>query len=108
MRYGAGVLEQRFDEIKKLDWKTRKLLTMHKGLPAKSDVDRLYVSRKEGGRGLVSCESTIESEENNPGCYLKNSNKNLLQGVKHVRILKFREREREGERVFQRKTLKNS
>ena len=108
MRYGAGVLEQRFDEIKKLDWKTRKLLTMHKGLPAKSDVDRLYISRKEGGRGLVSCESTIESEENNPGCYLKNSNKNLLQGVKHVRILKFREREREGERVFQRKTLKNS
>ena len=43
----------------------------------------------------MSCESTIESEENNPGCYLKNSNKNLLQGVKHVRILKFRERGRE-------------
>ena len=52
---------------KELDRKTRNLLTMHKELYPKSDVDRLYVSRKEGGRGLVSCESTIKSEENNLG-----------------------------------------
>ena len=65
MRYGAGVLEWRFDELKELDRKTRKLLTIHKGLHPKTDVDRLYVSRKEGGRGLMSCESTIRSEENN-------------------------------------------
>ena len=38
---------------------------MHIGLHPKSDIDRLYNSRKEGGRGLVSCESTIGSEENN-------------------------------------------
>ena len=65
MRYGAGVLEWRFDELKELDRKTRKLLTIHKGLHPKTDVDRLYVSRKEGGRGLMSCESTIGSDENN-------------------------------------------
>ena len=52
---------------KELDRKTRNLFTMHKELHPKSDVDRLYVSRKEGGRGLVSCESTIKSEENNLG-----------------------------------------
>ena len=91
MRYGAGVLEWSFDELKELDRKTRKLLTMYKGLHLKSDIDRLYVSRKEGGRGLVSCESTIRSEENNIGWYLKNSNGNLLQGVKQVRVLKFKE-----------------
>ena len=56
-----------FDELKELDRKTRKLLTMHKGLHPKSDVNRLYVSRKEGGRGLVSCESTIRGEVNNLG-----------------------------------------
>ena len=39
----------------------------------------------------MSCESIIESEENNLGWYLKNSNENLLQGVKHVGILKFKE-----------------
>ena len=52
---------------------------MHKGLHPKSYVGRLYVSRKDGRRGLMSCESTIKSEEN------------LLQGVKHVGILKFNE-----------------
>ena len=59
---------------------------MHKGLHPKSDVDRLYLSRKEEGRGLMNWESTIRSEENNLGCYLKNSNENLLQGVKYVAI----------------------
>ena len=39
---------------------------------------------------MVICESAIKSEENNLGWYLINSNENLLQGVQHVRILKFR------------------
>ena len=47
------------------DRKTWKLLTMNKGLQAKSDVVTLYVSRKEGGRGLMSCDRTTRSEENN-------------------------------------------
>ena len=71
MRYGVGVLEWRFYKLKELDKKTRKFLTMHKGLHRKSDVDKLYLSRKEGGRGLVSCESTIRSEEYNLGCTLE-------------------------------------
>ena len=50
MRYGAGVLEWRFDELRQLERKTRNLFTMHNGLHAKSDADRRYVSRKEGGR----------------------------------------------------------
>ena len=41
MRCGAGVLERRLDEPKELDRKTRKLLTMHKGLHPNSDVDGL-------------------------------------------------------------------
>ena len=65
IRYGAGALEWKFDELKESDRKTWKLLTVHKGLHQKNDVDKLYVSTKEGGRGLVSCESTIRSEENN-------------------------------------------
>ena len=39
----------------------------------------------------MSCESTIRSEGNNLGVYLKNSNEHLLQGPKHVVILRFRE-----------------
>ena len=91
MRYGAGVLEWRFDKLKELDRKTRKLLTRHKVLYPKSDVDGLYVSRKEGGRGLVSCESATGSGENNLGWYLKSLNESLFQGVKHLRILNLRD-----------------
>lgn len=54
-------------KVRELDWKTQKLLIMHKELHPKSNVDRFYVSRKKGGRGLKSCESTIKSEENNLG-----------------------------------------
>ena len=68
------MLEWRFDELKDLDKKHKKLLTMHKGLHSKNDADRLYVSREEGERGLVSCENTLRSEENNLGWCLKNSN----------------------------------
>ena len=67
MRYGAGVLEWRVDKLEKLDKKTQKFLTMQKGLLPKWDVGRLCIRRKEGCRGLMSCGSTVRSEENNIG-----------------------------------------
>ena len=44
-----------------MDQRTRKLMTMHKALHARDGVDRLYVSRKEGGRGLASIEDSIDA-----------------------------------------------
>ena len=32
---------------------------MHKGSHPKSNVDNLYISRKEGGRGLLNVEDTV-------------------------------------------------
>ena len=34
---------------------------MHKALHPSDDVDRLYVSRKEGGRGLASIEDSVDT-----------------------------------------------
>ena len=34
---------------------------MHKALHSRDDVDRLYVSRKEGGRGLASIEDSVDT-----------------------------------------------
>ena len=34
---------------------------MHKALHPRDDVDRLYVSRKEGGRGLASIEDSVDA-----------------------------------------------
>ena len=36
-------------------------MTMHKALHPRDDVDRLYVSRKEGGRGLASSEDSVDA-----------------------------------------------
>ena len=44
-----------------MDQTTKKLITMHKALHPIADVDRLYVSRKEGGKGrttIQDCECT--------------------------------------------------
>ena len=44
-----------------MDQRTRKLMTMHKALHPRDGVDRRYVSRKEGGRGLASIEDSVDA-----------------------------------------------
>ena len=43
-----------------IDRKTSKLFAISGALDPKSDVDRFYIPRKEGGRGLISIESCVE------------------------------------------------
>ena len=47
-----------------MDRKSRKLLMLYGAFDPKCDVDLLYLPRSRGGRGLISCESCIRSEEN--------------------------------------------
>ena len=47
-------------ELEEIDKRTRKLLTMHNGFYPKSNVDRPYLSRTEGGRGLIGVQDTVE------------------------------------------------
>ena len=63
IRYGAGILSWSVAEIRGLDTRTRKLLRMYGTLHNRSDVDRLYISRKRGGRGLQRVEDVISREE---------------------------------------------
>ena len=46
-------------EIKKVDTKIRKLLSMYRMHPPKFDVNRLYLPRKEGIMGLVQLELSL-------------------------------------------------
>ena len=48
LRYGAGILKWNKNELQEMDRKTRKFMTMNKELHPRSDVARLYVSRKNG------------------------------------------------------------
>ena len=75
------------EELKELDRKNRKMMTLHGALHPKSDVDRLYLSRQKGGRGLISCEMCVKAEENNLAWYVNNSNERLMEGVRKTKIL---------------------
>ena len=46
------------------------MLTLYKMHHPKADIDRLYVKRKEGGRGLVQVEAAYRSETINIAEYL--------------------------------------
>ena len=61
VRYSGPFLKWTREELKQMDQRTRKLITMHKALHPRDDVDRLYVSRKEGGRGLASIEDSVDA-----------------------------------------------
>ena len=62
---------------------------MHGVLHGKSDVDRVYLSRKMGGRALISCEACIKMEENNLGWYVRNSVEPLIEGVKAAETIEY-------------------
>ena len=78
-RYGAGVIEWTKDELKQIDRKTRKLITMYRGLHPRSDVDRLYVDRNNGGRGLMSVEDTVKYEALSLKRYTETSDIELIR-----------------------------
>ena len=64
---------------------------MYGGLHPKSDVDRLYVKRKEGGRGLISVERCIREEENSLAFYVAYSEENLIRTVLTAETINTRE-----------------
>ena len=86
LRYGAGILKWNKNELQETDRKTRKLKTINNELHPQSDIARLHVSRKNGGRGLIGCENRVKSEENSLGWYLKNNLEPLLAAVRTSRI----------------------
>ena len=59
-RYSVGILEWTKAELQEIDLRTQKRLTIYKGMHRRSDVDRLYVERSEGGRGLMSVEHVAQ------------------------------------------------
>ena len=81
VRYTAGVLDWSAGEVKKMDRKTRKLLTMNGAFNMQSSVDRLYIKRKAGGRGLISVEECVRTEEASLREYARDSDEWMLKVV---------------------------
>mgnify|MGYP001794065188 FL=1 len=83
-RYGAGVVEWTKDELKQIDRRTRKLIAMHRGMHPRSDVDRLYVERGKGGRGLMSIEDTVKYESHSLKKYTEDSPVEVIRNAGRV------------------------
>ena len=82
IRYSASFVSWRKSELQATDGKTRKLLTMYGALHPKSDVDRLYIPRKEGGRGLISTEDCVELAIRGLEVYVHRSEERLIQAAR--------------------------
>ena len=63
--------------------KWTKLMTMHKALHPRDDVDRLYVSRKEGGSGLASIEDTVDASLQRLEDYIEKHERGLITTVRN-------------------------
>ena len=58
-------------------------MTMHKALHPRDDVDRLYVSRKEGGRGLVITEDSVDASIQRVEDDVEKHERGLITAVKN-------------------------
>ena len=58
-------------------------MTMHKALHPRDDVDRLYVSRKEGRRGLTSIEDNIDASIQRLEDYIQKYDGGLITAIRN-------------------------
>ena len=81
IRYTAGIVDWTIAELEDLDFKTRKLMTAHRILHPQSDIDRLYLSRRIGGRGLMQIRQTVEEEIRNLSEYISSTESALKEVI---------------------------
>ena len=81
VHYSAGILAWTEKELKAIDVKTRKILAMHGAMHRNSCVVRLYMTRKEGGRGLISIQECVLLEKTSVEKYAHNSDEWMLKVV---------------------------
>ena len=80
-RYGAGIIKWTKNELEELDRKTRKLMSMYGAQHPKADVDRLYLKRRDGVRGLIGVEDCVQAEVNSLDKHLSASEEKMLKEV---------------------------
>ena len=66
-----------------MDQRTRKLMTMHKELHPRDDVDRRYVSGKQGGRGIASIEDTVDASIQRLEDYIEKHERGLITTIRN-------------------------
>ena len=81
--YSGPFLKWTRDELKQMDQRKMKLMTMHKALHTRDDIDRLYVWRKERGRGLTSIEDSVDVSIQRLEDYIEKHERGLIMSMKN-------------------------
>ena len=61
IRYLGPFLKLTKEEFRLIDQRIKKLMMMHKALLLRDDIDGLYVSRKEGRRGIANTKDCMDA-----------------------------------------------
>ena len=69
-----------------MDRRTMKILAINGCLRTRSNVARLYLPRKEGGRGLIGIEECVRRERKSLHGYLRESTEWMLQAVSKEKV----------------------
>ena len=83
VRYSEPFLKWTRDELRQMDQRTKKLMTLHKALHPRDGVDRLYVPRKEGGRGLASIEDSVDTSIQRLEEYIEKHERGLITATRN-------------------------
>ena len=81
IRYSVGVVGWTAKQLKGIDITTRKRMTLAGTFHVRSSVDRLYIKRGKGGRGLIGVEDCVRAVEGSLACYAKGSEERLMKIV---------------------------
>ena len=81
IRYSAGILDWTMEDLVSMDRRTRKILAMNGCMNTRSNVARLYLSRKAGGKGLISLEECVKKKTKSLYDYAKGNEEWMVQAA---------------------------
>ena len=81
--YSGPFLKWTREVLKQMDQRTRKLMTMHKALHPRDDVDSLYGLRMEEGRGLANGEDSVNASIQKLEDYIEKHEGGLIIAIKN-------------------------
>ena len=81
LQYSYNILNWNLLDLQRMDIKTRKLLTSHRMHHPKADIDRLYLPKSNGGRGMIQLEMAYRTTTIAMSTYLSTTSDWILKLV---------------------------
>ena len=112
--YSGEIIRWNKDDLLEMHRHARKLMTMNGAFHPKSDINRIHIPRKRGGRGLISAESCIRREKNSMGWCVKHSVElfldcvragNIIETADCIQLTEYKRIEEEKERIWREKKM---